>query len=94
MTQCGKYNWPVLVVPGSSIASQIFSDKTGKDPDEYNPEDDDEESRAQSKEHGRAKGVVHPAFKRALESCKRVQVAYNNSEEVAASAHLLLTVDI
>lgn len=89
----GKYNWPVLIVAGSDTASQIFSERTGRDPDE-NYEDDDEDSRAPSKEMQRPRGVLKADFKLAVEACKRVQVCHNSSEEVAASAHLLLTVDI
>lgn len=42
----------------------------------------------------RPKGVLKAEFKMAVENCKRIQVCHNNSEEVAASAHLLLTVEI
>lgn len=60
----GKYNWPVLIVAGSDTASQIFSERTGRDPDE---DYEGEGSRAASKEMSRPKGVLKADFKLAME---------------------------
>ena len=93
MRQCGRNNWPVLVVPGSDAANKMFTMKTGKDPFEMQ-EEDGEPVRSESGLAKAKASEINPDLKTAFEKCTRIQVCRNNSEEVAASAHLLLTVDI